>query len=593
MHNRIPGPKLQALHHPTNPSQLLQNGKVGTKGTTIIIPISSSKGVSGTSLSKKSKERRKKFLFAARCTPGVKLIVVLVSGACSYTILQSGFLRLRYRIPIWNVEKSSIKSIKSGMSPFDSHPPKFVSLNVTGNIRHACLQEIRDHRHSFYLSYIENANHVLLVDPAYHSNVGDHMITIAELTLLQRQSRTATTLSQCSYVQAHDFVPSCDAILQTEINNPNQLVITHAKSFPSALSSSTDVRELNPFKVALWHGGGNFGNLWATAQQARIRSIVPLLKANYTIIGMPNSWYYTNTEIESKDIQQLRYNIIVGLRMDASIADTITDVQLATMVKSRIIWTWREHYSYDRAINLLPYCTHQLVPDIAFQLGPYLPARPTLISEGISQKDDYMSTGTALNEFGVMDIVFLLRNDHESLFASVRNRHSIQSILDRIPGASHLSFSIVDWDDRLARFQPNNPIDIYFTETAIQLLSMGIVLICDRLHAAILAYISDLSFIYLDQISGKIHKTFTVAMESGPNCQRSSISAHDKNFTIVADPQKFWSHAETVPGAVEMAVKTLQQHNTMDTLTTAYGRHQRSITREQRRNHIRQKLLNA
>ena len=189
-------------------------------------------------------------------------------------------------------------------------------------------------------------------------------------------------------------------------------------------------------------------------------------------------------------------------------------------------------------------------------------------------------------------VQFLLRNDHESLFANVRNRFSIQSILDSIPGASHLSFSIVDWDDRLSRFQPNNPTDIYFTESAIQLLSMGTVLICDRLHAAILAYLSNLSFIYLDQISGKIYKTFTVAMESGPNCERNSILSRNQNFTMIHNAQKFWSHAETIPGAVKMALKILRQQKTVDKLVS-YGRHQKPITREQRRNQIRQKLVNA
>jgi exopolysaccharide biosynthesis predicted pyruvyltransferase EpsI len=414
------------------------------------------------------------------------------------------------------------------------------------------------------------------------------MITIAELTLLKSQSVDETTLSQCSYVQAHDFVPSCEDILQNELNVPSQM----AKSTHSNQSSSTDSRQLYPHKVALWHGGGNFGNLWATAQQARIRSIVLLLRANFTIIGMPNSWFYTNTEIESNDIQHLRHNIVVGLGIDARTKDDITDALLSTLVKSRIIWTWREHSSYDRAIKLLPYCTHQLVPDIAFQLGPYLPMRPTFIPEGTSRTQEHRSssTGTALNELDTIDIVFLLRNDHESLFASFRNRFSIQSILDNIPGASHLSFSIVDWDDRLSRFQPNNPPDIYFTETAIQLLSMGIVLICDRLHAAILAYIADLPFIYLDQISGKIHNTFTVAMESGPNCERSIVSSYDSNLTTIQNAQELWSHAETLPSAVEMALQIIHQRKPVNAFSS-HSRHYRSIAREQKRNQIRQKLI--
>ena len=203
MHNRITGPKLPSLHKPKKYSELLPNGQDGTRRTTITVPFNGFKGFHDTNWSKKGAERRKRCNIAARWTPSMKLIFVLVSIACScYVFLKNVYIRIRHSFLI---EKGpQIKLIKGRMSPFDSHPPKFVSLNITGNTRHACLQEIRNHRHSFYLSYIKNATHILLVDPAYHSNVGDHMITIAELTLLQSQSIEATLISQCSYVQAHD-----------------------------------------------------------------------------------------------------------------------------------------------------------------------------------------------------------------------------------------------------------------------------------------------------------------------------------------------------------------------------------------------------
>jgi exopolysaccharide biosynthesis predicted pyruvyltransferase EpsI len=195
-----------------------------------------------------------------------------------------------------NISKASIKqNKKSVMSPFDSYPPKSIPLNVTNDLRHACLNELRNHRHSFYLPYIQQAQHILLVDPAYHSNVGDHMITIAELELLKNVSTTSATstsvVSQCSYVQAHNFVPSCDDILPLQI--PNRISLPSSKADVSDASNTTTTDQSSKYKVALWHGGGNFGNLWSTAQQARIHSIVLLLQANYTIIGMPNSWYFT------------------------------------------------------------------------------------------------------------------------------------------------------------------------------------------------------------------------------------------------------------------------------------------------------------
>ena len=54
--------------------------------------------------------------------------------------------------------------------------------------------------------------------------------------------------------------------------------------------------------------------------------------------------------------------------------------------------------------------------------------------------------------------------------------------------------------------------------TGIELLSLGKVVVCDRLHASILSYISGLPFVYLDQISQKVTKTLTTAFADSENC---------------------------------------------------------------------------
>jgi exopolysaccharide biosynthesis predicted pyruvyltransferase EpsI len=437
------------------------------------------------------------------------------------------------------------EEVNSIFSPFQSQPPNSIAMDIANNTRHACIHEIRSRQLSFFQPFIHKCNHVLLVDPAYHSNVGDHMITVAELTLLQNRSGKERTVHQCSYVQAQKFVPPCDESLR--------------RSYEGYIVDATDAG-FQRNKLALWHGGGNFGNLWPTAQEARIRSLVLLLQGNYTIIGMPNSWYYTSEAIEKRDVQQIRTNILLGLRVSSDTMSSINDRQLTSMVKSRIIWTWREHYSFDRAKLLLPYCSHQLIPDIAFQLGPYQPIRPV---------------GT-LPTTRATDLIFLLRNDHESIHRTLRNRNSIQTILETIPGAAHLSFSIVDWDDRLYRFFSNNPKDIYFTASSIQLLSLGQVLICDRLHAALLAYLSNITFIYLDQVSGKISKTIQVAMESGPSCSSE-------------DPILF-SRAETLPDAIGKALEVLTIQQKQRAPPSTVAQRPRS-TREERRNRLRLKAF--
>ena len=109
-----------------------------------------------------------------------------------------------------------------------------------------------------------------------------------------------------------------------------------------------------------------------------------------------------------------------------------------------------------------------LMPDIAFQLGPY-EAQPLSSSDPRS-----------------VDIVFFLRNDKESVHSTDRNPVRIREMLIESGGAEgeKFTFIIVDWIDRLKMFNSRN---ILFTNTAIKMLSAGRILICDRLHASILS----------------------------------------------------------------------------------------------------------
>jgi exopolysaccharide biosynthesis predicted pyruvyltransferase EpsI len=134
-----------------------------------------------------------------------------------------------------------------------------------------------------------------------------------------------------------------------------------------------------------------------------------------------------------------------------------------------------------------------------------------------------------------------------------------------------LTFSIVDWKDRLVRFDST---DIFFTETAIQLLSMGKVLICDRLHAAILAYlVTDMPFVYLDQLTGKISKTLLVAMESGPACQSATTTMAHR-----------WIAAPNLTEAIRQAAQWLDQIDQQQPTSDA------ALTRKQRRDLLRRKM---
>ena len=76
------------------------------------------------------------------------------------------------------------------------------------------------------------------------------------------------------------------------------------------------------------------------------------------------------------------------------------------------------------------------------------------------------------------------------------------------------------------------------------MLSSGKVLITDRLHSSILAFLLHKPHVYLDQMYGQITKTRQVALEASSNCENRTILKFDQ--------------AATVKEAVKKAVKMLE-----------------------------------
>ena len=72
---------------------------------------------------------------------------------------------------------------------------------------------------------------LLLVDPAYHANVGDNLIAYGELILMERLGFTNHT--ECNIIQSAGLSQNCN-----------------------------DFGHLDNGGLAWWHGGGNWGDLW-------------------------------------------------------------------------------------------------------------------------------------------------------------------------------------------------------------------------------------------------------------------------------------------------------------------------------------------
>ena len=171
-----------------------------------------------------------------------------------------------------------------------------------------------------------------LISPWTHPTTGDTLIVNGEKTFLKR-----FTLTECGYLQSLISAIPCEV-----------------------LSFGTNAT------IAIWQGGGNWGDLCLPLQDLRIKSFVDLLQYGLTIIGFPQSLYYRNSTFAAIHANQIKQNIKKGLYLTE--LESAKNLKLA---RSKVIFTWREHYSFEQAKHLYPFVDNRLVPDIAFQLGPY------------------------------------------------------------------------------------------------------------------------------------------------------------------------------------------------------------------------------
>lgn len=281
---------------------------------------------------------------------------------------------------------------------------------------------------------------------------------------------------------------------------------------------------------------------FADAQDVRIPSFKTILENGYSIIGLPQSLYYRDEYKKKKEVTEIKSKIALGLglgQVTTTTTETVdeeSDLSLhhrqtddywwnakpslsnqivntsaldtpegLALSRQMVTFMWREKESLEEASRLYPFVSNILVPDMAFQLGPYQPIRK--------------------HPRKMVDVIIFLRKDHESKVNMERNQDSIRAILPK----KGMTFRIVDWDDRRDLFDTT---DTFFTDSAIQLLSLGKVVVCDRLHAAVLAYLSGLPFVYIDQVSGKVTKTLTAAFEGTEGCLDETLSRWSRATTL-------------------------------------------------------------
>merc|ERR1719300_18903 len=324
---------------------------------------------------------------------------------------------------------------------------------------------------------------VLLIDPSYHANVGDSLISYGEVVLIERMGYMNHT--ECSILQSYGKSKKCGDF----------------SSFPNG-------------GLALWQGGGNWGDLWFGNQRLRrLWSFIQLAKKGRTIIGMPQSLHYNNQLMALEDALTWMKNVSTNFHKQESL--------------QKIVLTWRQENSFQKASDLYPFIDNRLIPDVAFMIGP--------ISE----------TNVWNKDKSKVDILFALRKDYESRFISQRNESYIRSMLDAGDKTKNITFKLVDWDDA-AHFcnssltDPEGPNFTYKVKKEgvfayqpmfrkiMSLYSSGKVVITDRLHMSIFAVLLHKPHVVLDQIYGKISNTRNFAFKNSKHCENKDEMRYEK-----------------------------------------------------------------
>jgi pyruvyl transferase EpsO len=322
-----------------------------------------------------------------------------------------------------------------------------------------------------------------LVDPAYHGNVGDNLLNIGELRLSEKLE---ATLGECGETQSGGRNPACS----------NYIFPLHS--------------------TLMWHAGGNFGDIWRRIQDARLRSLerVAGKHLDVNVVSMPQSLaYIKGKRFEAQDASRIQRVVSDGL-----------DLTL----------TWRQQDSFDKARKLFPGATNVLAPDMAFMIGHV--------------QDTRAYTRVQAPE---LDILFLMRADQESVVGGLR---SVRALLHRQLGPAaatcaasssgcgddRIRWSAYDWGEIFKFYNKSHgqppPIAPVFSrhfdyntriEAAVAMFSTAKVVVSDRMHGGILAFLMKKPHVVIDQITRKATRTREVAFRASAACRRADVLLYE------------------------------------------------------------------
>ena len=232
--------------------------------------------------------------------------------------------------------------------------------------------------------------------------------------------------------------------------------------------------------IILFHGGGNFGTLYRSHDKLRANTINNLTHSKF--IQLPQTIYFSNNEDGKEKI--------------------VNSQKIYESKRDNIVFCAREQESYSRLREYFPNNNSILVPDIVFSMD----------------KLNYSGSRNG--------IITLLRDDFESaniennskLINSLKNNFSTVNISD-----THLGYgSYIEIEEREK---------IVFDK--LKEVSKHEVVVTDRLHGMIFAYLTETPCIALDNNNHKVRDTYNTWLKNCNYIYFSNNLAEEKIVDIV------------------------------------------------------------
>ena len=208
-----------------------------------------------------------------------------------------------------------------------------------------CIHDIQDHTvrslsDVFSREELHNSSSppLLFIDPSYHGNAGDNFIAYGSLVFLEKMGFRNHT--ECNIAASIGFSPNCGNFSHFEEQG-----------------------------LAVWQGGGYWGDLWEREQLllTRLTSTATLAKKGKIVVGFPQSIHYNNKDLQTRDAKMFM--------------EKFSDFQ--DDLKKNVILTWRQEKSYALAKELYPlvenryHCNTNLIKSVPGVVYIYINTRIT------------------------------------------------------------------------------------------------------------------------------------------------------------------------------------------------------------------------